>query len=60
LQPAIYDIQNALSNYPNIPANQDCVVKINFWVNKLKDMKATESLDSDTAKQLKLDLETSY
>ena len=60
LQPAISDIQYALGNYPNMPQNAECVVKINFWVSKFKTLKANDTLDAEEVRQLKLDLETSY
>ena len=54
------EIQNALSKYPNISQEDECVTKINKWVGILKPKKATDQITEDEIKQLKMDLETSY
>ena len=58
--PAIIDIQAALNAYPNLPSNNECKVKINRWVEMLKQKNAADRLNDDEIRQLKYDLDSSF
>ena len=56
---AVKDIQAALSKFPNLPAGNECVPKINAQVQILDSKKATDTLTEDEIRTLKFDLESS-
>ena len=58
--PAVVDIQNSLSTFPNLPPNHECVVRIAKQVDILKSKNANDVLTEEEVKELKLDLETSF
>ena len=58
--PAIIDIQAALNAYPNLHSNNECKVKINRWVEMLKQKNAADRLNDDEIRQLKYDLDSSF
>tara|TARA_B110000285_G_C14873529_1_gene490368 strand:+ start:426 stop:659 length:234 start_codon:yes stop_codon:yes gene_type:complete len=60
IYPAINEIQNALSQYPNLPKNNDCLSKIQKWVNILKNKNASDQLSDEEIRQLKFDLDGAY
>ena len=60
IYPAINEIQNALSQYPNLPKNNDCLQKIQKWVNILKNKNASDQLSDEEIRQLKFDLDGAY
>ena len=58
--PAINEIEKALLNYPNLPPNNEGLVKVSHWVNILKTKNASDQLSDEEIRQLKLDLDSGY
>ena len=47
LSPYLYDIQVALGNYPNLPAEYHGTALIKKWVDLLRQKSATDQLSAD-------------
>ena len=50
-------MQQALKNYPQLPAEYEGLAHVDRWMQKLSTMKASDNLTDDDARQLKFDLE---
>ena len=50
LLPALRDVQQALQNYPNLPADYQGLPTVTKWVNKLSPMGASEELSEEDAR----------
>ena len=57
LLPALRDVQQALTAYPNLPADYQGLPTVTAWVNKMSVMKAAEEISDEDARQLKFELD---
>ena len=57
--PVISDVHRALIDYPKLPSGYQGLNVVSNWVNKMKAMKASDSLSDEDARQLKFDLDSS-
>ena len=57
LLPALRDVQQALQNYPNLPADYQGLNTVTTWVDKMSTMKAHEELAEEDARQMKFELD---
>ena len=57
LMPPLKDVQSALQNYPNLPADYQGLSCVTRWVDKMSAMKASDELNDEDTRQLKFDLE---
>ena len=58
--PAVKEIQSSLNSYPNLPANHESIVKINKWVDLLKQKNFDDQLSEDEVRGLKFDLDSAF
>ena len=59
IAPAIRDIQQALSQYPNLPAQYEGLALMEKWCGILNQKKASDSLSEEEIRQLKFDIDLS-
>mmetsp|Transcript_23973 Transcript_23973/g.32644 ORF Transcript_23973/g.32644 Transcript_23973/m.32644 type:complete len:89 (-) Transcript_23973:48-314(-) len=59
IAPAIRDIQQALSQYPNLPPAYEGLGLMEKWCNVLNQKKASDTLSEDEIRQLKFDIDLS-
>ena len=50
LLPALRDVQKALTEYPNLPADYQGLPTVAAWVNKMSVMKAAEEISDEDAR----------
>lgn len=55
--PGVRDVQQALQNYPNMPASYTGLKSLTKWVQVLEQKKATDNLNENEMRELKYDLE---
>ena len=58
IAPYIRDIQVALGNYPNMPANFTGIVTIRKWIDFFAGKAATDDLNEQELRQIKFDIES--
>lgn len=60
IQPLIKDLTSSLNRVSGIPADFDGLTKMKLWLQKLHQMRASDELQEEEARQLLFDLESSY
>jgi len=60
VQPLVSDLMSALTRIPNIPHDFEAVVKLRSWLETLNSLRAVDNLSEEQARQLALDLDSSY
>ena len=60
IAPPVRDLQTALHNYPQMPADYKGLELVTKWVNILSTKSAIDTLSEDEVRQLKFDLEQGF
>lgn len=60
IQPHIRDILVGLNKIQGLPADFEGLTKMKSWLQRLNEMRATDAIDEQNARQLAFDLESSY
>ena len=60
VQPLISELMNSLTKVPGITISFDGYQKISSWLTRLNQLRASEELSDDDARQLVFDLESAY
>lgn len=60
IQPLIKDLTSSLNRVSGIPGDFDALTKMKLWLQKLHQMRASDELQEEEARQLLFDLESSY
>lgn len=58
--PTLKELQSSLTRIPSLPPNLEGAEKVMQWLRTLNNMRASEDLDEDQARQLAMDLENAY
>ena len=60
IKPLIISLCSALAKVPSLPANFEGSVKMTTWLQKLNQMRAVDEITEDDARQLLMELDSSY
>lgn len=60
IKPLIISLCSALGKVPSLPGNFEGSVKMTMWLQKLNQMRAVDEITEDDARQLLMELDSSY